>query len=189
MRFSKEYGALHCLTVLIEKCHKFLDKGGFNGFLKRDLSKAFDCTDHGLLIAKMDVYGFDVKSLKFSDSYLGRRKERVKINSSFSEWSEVQYRVWQGSILHHRWASMVRRGDGVCTSISFNFHAWYRGYRVEIRFSNNPRQKEAIDNIIWLTRKKRVIYRLGIIFSITHVIQLMVPKINLFCQRDIGRYL
>ena len=42
-------------------------------------------------------------------------------------------------------------GDGVCTSINFNFHGWYE---VEIRLSDNPRQKETIDGIIWLRRKK-----------------------------------
>ena len=73
----------------------------------------------------------------------------------------------------------------VCTSISFNFCTWYR---VEIRFSDNPRQKETTDDIIWVSRNKRVIYRLGIIFSITHVVQLMVSKINLFCQRNTHRY-
>ena len=36
--------------------------------------------------------------------------------------------------------------------------------------------------------KKCVTYRLDIIFSITHVVQLMVSKINLFCQRDIRGY-
>ena len=75
---------------------------------------------------------------------------------------------------------MVRRGDGVCISISFNFCAWYR---VEIRFSDNPRQKNTIDHIIWFRRKKCVIYRLDLIFGITHVVQLMVSEINLFCQR------
>ena len=73
----------------------------------------------------------------------------------------------------------------VCTSISFNFCTWYR---VEIRFSDNPRQKETTDDIIWVSINKRVIYRLGIIFSITHVVQLMVSKINLFCQRNTHRY-
>ena len=57
--------------------------------LIKDLAKAFDCIDHELLIAKMHAYGFDIKSLKFIDSYLARRKQRVKINSSFSKWSEV----------------------------------------------------------------------------------------------------
>ena len=43
-------------------------------------------------------------------------------------------------------------------------------------------------DIIWCRRKKCAIYRLDIFFSITHMVQLMVPKINLFCQRDIRRY-
>ena len=38
------------------------------------------------------------------------------------------------------------------------------------------------------SREKSVIYRLDIIFSITHVTQVMVSKINFFCQRDIRRY-
>ena len=37
--------------------------------------------------------------------------------------------------------------------------------------------------------KKCVIYRLDIIFCITHVAQLLVSKINFFCQRHISRYL
>ena len=61
-------------------------------------------------------------------------------------------------------------------------------YRVEIRFCNNPRQKDTIDDIIWLRRKKCVIYRLDIIFSLTQVVQLMVSKINLFCRGDIRRF-
>ena len=80
---------------------------------------------------------------------------------------------------------MVRRGDGVCISISFNFCAWYR---VEIRFNDNRQQKNTIDHIIWLRRKKCVIYRLDIIFIMTQVVQLMVSEINLFCQMDICRY-
>ena len=81
---------------------------------------------------------------------------------------------------------MVWRGDLVCTSISFHFRA---RCRVKIRFCDNPRQKETIDSIIWIRRKKCGIYRLDIIFSITHVVQLMASKINLLYQRDICRYL
>ena len=36
--------------------------------------------------------------------------------------------------------------------------------------------------------EKSVIYRLDIIFSTTHVAQLMVSKINFFSQMDIRRY-
>ena len=43
-----------------------------------DLSKAFDCIDHELLIAKMYAYHFDIKSLKSIDSYHTGRKQGVK---------------------------------------------------------------------------------------------------------------
>ena len=71
--------------------------------------------------------------------------------------------------------------DEVCTSINFNIRAWYE---VDISLSDNPRQKEmhTIDGIFWLRRKNCVIYKLDIIFSITHVAQLMVLKINFFCK-------
>ena len=74
---------------------------------------------------------------------------------------------------------VIRKVDGVCSSTNFNFLALYE---LEIRFSDNPRQKEPIGSITWLRRKKCLIYRLDIIFSITHVAQVTVSKINFFCQ-------
>ena len=43
--FRKGYSAQLCLLVLIEKCDKVMDKGGFAGLLLTDLSKAFDYID------------------------------------------------------------------------------------------------------------------------------------------------
>ena len=88
----------HCLLVLLEKCRKVLDKRGFARLLRTDLSKAFDCIDHELLIAKLHAYGFNIKSLEFIHSYLYDRIQRVKINSSFSHWSKLESGIPQGSI-------------------------------------------------------------------------------------------
>ena len=44
-----------------------------------DLSKAFDCINHNLLIAKLDAYGFGQDSLEMMKSCLSNRKQRVKI--------------------------------------------------------------------------------------------------------------
>ena len=57
------------------------DNKKFIGAVLMDLSKAFDCVPHDLLIAKMDAYGFDKHSLIFFYSYLIRGKQCVKINN------------------------------------------------------------------------------------------------------------
>ena len=62
--FRKGYNTQHCLMAMIEKWRKRLDIGGQAGALLTDLSKAFDCIDHELLIAKLHAYGFDTDALK-----------------------------------------------------------------------------------------------------------------------------
>ena len=64
-----------------------------------DLSKAFDCLSHDLLIAKLHTYGLDMPSLKLLHSYLTKTRQRVKINNTYSSCSEILFGVPQGSIL------------------------------------------------------------------------------------------
>ena len=97
--FRKGYSVVHCLLPMIEKFRLTLDKGGSFGALLTDLSKAFDCLHHELLIAKLHAYGLSMSSLKLIHSYLTKRKQRVKINDVYSSWTEILFGVPQGSIL------------------------------------------------------------------------------------------
>ena len=97
--FREGYGTQHALLRLIETCKKTLDKGGVAGALLMDLSKAFDCLNHELLIAKLSAYGFSTSALRLIHSYLNERKQRVKMNGSFSTWRETTIGVPQGSVL------------------------------------------------------------------------------------------
>ena len=64
-----------------------------------DLSKAFDCIPHDLLIAKLHAYGFSQKTVSFIYSYLKRRKQKVKVNNFFSDFLTLLSGLPQGSIL------------------------------------------------------------------------------------------
>ena len=57
--YRKHYSANHVLTSLIENWKKNLDNIKIVGAVLMDLSKAFDCIPHDLLISKMEAYGFN----------------------------------------------------------------------------------------------------------------------------------
>ena len=97
--FRKGFSTQHCLLAMIEKLRKSLDSGGSSAALLTDLSKAFDCLPHDLLIAKLHAYGIKKGSLKLLFSYLKNRKQRVRLNNTYSEWIEILFGVPQGSIL------------------------------------------------------------------------------------------
>ena len=97
--FGKGYSAQHCLLAILEKWKLAVDnKRNFDALLT-DLSKAFDCLPHDLLLAKLNAYGFSLPALRLVQSYLSNRKQRTKINSEFSRWEEILFGVPQGSIL------------------------------------------------------------------------------------------
>ena len=81
--YRKKYSSNHVLINLIGTWKKQLDNKLFVGAVLMDLSKAFDCVPHDLLIAKMQAYGFENETLKFFYSYLKNRKQSVKINNVF----------------------------------------------------------------------------------------------------------
>ena len=64
-----------------------------------DLSKAFDCLPHDLLLLKLKTYGLSESALKLFESYLSNRKQCVKIGSVCSSFLEIYKGVPQGSIL------------------------------------------------------------------------------------------
>ena len=97
--FRKGYSAQQCLLAMTEKWKKTVDNGGVFGALLTDLSKAFDCILHDLIIVKLKAYGFHIDTLKFIHDYLSNRKQRVKVNDAYSSWKDIFYGVPQRSIL------------------------------------------------------------------------------------------
>ena len=79
-----------CTGCTTEFCGIFQEIAG-NGEVAEavlsDLSKAFDCLNHELLIAELDVYGLSRSALLFVYSYIHERNQRVKVNGFFSTWA------------------------------------------------------------------------------------------------------
>ena len=82
-----------------EKLRKSLDSEGALAALLTDLSKAFDCLPHDLLIAKLHAYGIKEGSFNLFFSYLKNRKQRVRLNNTYSEWVDILFGVPQESIV------------------------------------------------------------------------------------------
>ena len=97
--FRKGFNAHHCLLAMLEKWKKAVDIKKVFGALLTNLSKAFDCLPHDLIIAKLNAYGFSLPALNLIQNYLANRKQRTKINDSYSPWSDILFGVPQGSIL------------------------------------------------------------------------------------------
>ena len=64
-----------------------------------DLSKAYDCLHHDLLIARLEAYGLENGSLKLLLDSVTFRKQRTKVGSAFSKWSKIRRGIPQRSVL------------------------------------------------------------------------------------------
>ena len=97
--FRKGISCQSILLKMMEDWRKALDDRKYVGAVLMDLSKAFDCMPHNLLLAKLQAYGLSNEAITLMRSYFTGRRQRVKIGSTTSSWLEVKKGVPQGSIL------------------------------------------------------------------------------------------
>ena len=97
--YRKGHSTEQCLMTMIEMWKKALDERKVAGAVLTDLSKAFDCLPHDLLIAKLHAYGFEKSALNFIYDYLTERTQRTKVGGEYSKMRTLKYGVPQGSIL------------------------------------------------------------------------------------------
>ena len=64
-----------------------------------DLSRAFHCVSHEILVEKLHYYGIRGLPLNLFHSYLNNRKQCVSVSNTISELCEIKHGVPQGSVL------------------------------------------------------------------------------------------
>ena len=97
--YRKNFSCQNVLLRFIEQWRQHLDSNKIVGAVLMDLSKAFDCLPHDLLIAKLEAYGLDLEMVKLVYSYLKDRKQAVKVKGFVGILKSIISGVPQGSIL------------------------------------------------------------------------------------------
>ena len=91
-----------CLSNLLESIEEITalyDEGLPVDEIFLDLSKAFDKVPHQRLLYKIQNIGITGNLLKWIESFLIKRRQRVRINGTYSDWCDVRSGVPQGSVL------------------------------------------------------------------------------------------
>ena len=111
---------------MIETWKKHSDKREKIGVILMDLSNAFETINHSLLLAKLDAYGFSRASLKLMQNYLCNRQQRISINGSFSDWTEVITGVPQGQLLFNIFLNDIFMFISKCSLCNYaDENTWY----------------------------------------------------------------
>lgn len=98
--FRKNHSTVTALVKVADDIRAAIDKKLATLLVLLDLSKAFDCVHHKLLLAKLKYLGFSHSSIKWFQSYLTDRKHRVFVSDSkLSDWADIVTGVPQGSVL------------------------------------------------------------------------------------------
>ena len=97
---NKKHHSTESLNILVcDSLLNAMDNKKISALILLDLSKAFDSISHDILLRKLKCVGASEKSVKWFQSYLSGRTQRVRIGSSVSKALPITHGIPQGAIL------------------------------------------------------------------------------------------
>ena len=97
--YTKNHSTGTVLLDITDFVFESFDNGEIVILVLLDYSKAFDCANHQLILAKCKALGFQESALQLLSSYLSNRSQKIKIDEDESNWCKLINGVPQGSIL------------------------------------------------------------------------------------------
>ena len=97
--YREKHSTITALVEITNNIYKSLDKSEITILVLLDYSKAFDCANHKLILAKLKSMGFHSTALNWISSYLFNRSQQVITEKGESSWIDLINGVPQGSIL------------------------------------------------------------------------------------------
>lgn len=97
--FRRNFSAVQAVSAVVKDVVEGFEEGKFTAVALCDLSKAFDCISHDLLLKKLEIYGFRGLPFSFIQSYLCERYQCVEVDGVLSDLIAIKHGVPQGSVL------------------------------------------------------------------------------------------
>ena len=97
--FRKAHPTQHAILDIINTIQTNMDKRLFSCGIFIDLKKAFDTVDHGILLNKLEHYGFRGIINDWFTSYLSNRTQTTELKCHISNKATITCGVPQGSVL------------------------------------------------------------------------------------------
>jgi len=97
--FRSGQSTMDAINALVQDIIEAFENRDFAWASFIDLSKAFDCVDHGVLLHKMEFYGIKNAALNMFCSYLKNRRQVVEVGGRLSKVALNNCGVPQGSVL------------------------------------------------------------------------------------------
>ena len=97
--FRAKHSTYMAIMQLVDQINNAVEQNKTTLGIYLDLSKAFDTTDHNILLYKLEYYGFRGVVRDWFKNYLNNRKQYVSYNGNTSDLQTIFSGFPQGSIL------------------------------------------------------------------------------------------